>query len=153
MRRILASPVIARNEVKLTAYAKPPTLLDAPRIRGTLRAALLSALRFIYAPTCVVTVVVSARIATRFLPVKIRADVNCKFELFTSAHEKSIFIRDIGNPETLPKFFGGLLEKLKRFNTFEMTFPTTKYLFLQTTVYRGELTNKNIIPTWTIFKI
>ena len=26
LRRILASPVIARNEVKLTAYAKPPTL-------------------------------------------------------------------------------------------------------------------------------
>lgn len=41
LRRILASPVIARNEVKLTAYAKPPTLLDAPRIRGTLRAAFV----------------------------------------------------------------------------------------------------------------
>lgn len=42
MRRILASPVIARNEVKLTAYAEPPTLLDAPQIRADLtRAALL----------------------------------------------------------------------------------------------------------------
>jgi len=79
LRRILASPVIARNEVKLTAYAKPPTLLDAPRIRGTLRAALLSALRF--TPMRILAVV-SARIATRFLLIKIKTDVNCKFDEF-----------------------------------------------------------------------
>lgn len=82
MRRILASPVIARNEVKLTAYAKPPTLLDAPRIRGTLRAALLSVIHlcaYLRRDGRFGSYLLYRRLA---FSSKIKTDANCKFDEF-----------------------------------------------------------------------
>lgn len=57
-----------------------------------------------------------------------------------------MFIRDIRNTRDFIKVFASFKEDRERFTAFEMTFPTEQGIYFAT-VYRDELTNKNIIPT------